>query len=678
MKCSLSWLKDYADIRVSADKLAHRLTMAGMEVEKIEDIGSDKVFELEITPNRPDCLNMIGLAREAAAVLNKKLRLPKKTKIRFPAKKADVTIQDKRDCPRYIGTVIRDVTVGPSPAWMQERLVSVGMRPINNIVDITNFCLMETGQPLHAFDYDKLQGNKIIVRRARSGEKILTLDGEEKDLDPSVLIIADVQRPVAIAGIMGGEETQVTERTRHILLESAAFDSVLIRRAVRALGLASESSYRFERGVDVCSTKAATARAVGLILDTAGGKVERIADCFASKKLCRPGSIAVDPQWVEESLGAVCSPAKMKTILKRLGCGVSSGKKQALRVVPPSFRQDLRREVDIIEEIARIIGYDNLPMSLPPVAYSLVPEDTRRQFKGAVIKNLQASGLHEVISYSLVSRDAVEATGLTPESCLGVKNAVTQDQALYRCSLLPGLLADIRLNINRQEKDLRFFEVGHCFTETGEEDWAGIIMTGQRSPDWRTTGRGEIDFFDLKGVVTGLMAGLHADKVRFEAQPVSVFSDQESAGLFLSGRQVGRAGRLHPDVLGKWDIRQQNVYYAEISLAALQKGVLRPRPRQYQPYSEYPAVARDVSLAVKNDIMYQQVRDICLGHGGELLQEVRFLEQYLGEKIAAGQRGLVFSLIYRSSRRTLREDEVNDVHQRVLDTLTQQLGATVR
>ena len=676
MKCSLSWIKDYTDIGVPADKLAHRLTMAGMEVEKIESVGTDKVFELEITPNRPDCLNMIGLARETAAVLDKKLRLPKIKKLCFPSKKCDVTVIDPTDCPRYIGTVIKDVKVGPSPDWIQQRLRSVGLRPINNIVDITNFCLLETGQPLHAFDYDKLRGNKIIVRRARWGEKIVTLDGEEKTLDGSVLVIADDRRPVAVAGIMGGEDTQVTTATRHILLESAAFDSVIIRRAARLLGLSSDSSYRFERGVDIRSTADATLRAVGLILATAGGSVAQYRDSFSGKKTAQSVKMKMNAQAVCSALGARITAARMKTILKKLGCDVKSGPKDAFSVIPPSFRSDLKQSVDIIEEIARIIGYDNLPMSLPRVSYSSVPEDSRRQFRLRIVDILEAAGLHQVISYSLISREACEITRLSSGKCLAVKNALTQDQAVFRSSLLPGLLANLRLNLNRLEKDLRFFEVGHCYTAAGEQDVLGLVLTGRRWDDWRADPKAQIDFFDLKGVLTRLLSGLHCAEPKFESSRDPVFSGRESAVFSSSGHKLGKAGRIHPGILQAWDIRPQNIYYAEIALDDLRP--CQPRSQTYRPYSEYPAIVRDVSLAVKKSIPYQKALDIAVEMGGELLQEVKFVEQYLGEKIPPGQRGLVFSLVYRSSQRTLTEDEVKQVHQAVLDALVRRVGAIVR
>jgi len=676
MKCSINWIKDYTDVGIPVEKLAHRLTMAGMEVEKIEAVGKDKVFELEITPNRPDCLNMIGLARETAAVLNNKLRLPKTKKFRVPSKKADVTIKDAQDCGRYIGTVIRDVKVGPSPDWVQQRLMSVGLRPINNIVDITNFVLLETGQPLHAFDYDKLLGKKIIVRRARGGEKILTLDGEEKALDDSVLIIADDKRPVAVAGIMGGEETQVTEATRRILLESASFNSVIIRRATRLLGLFSDSSYRFERGVDIHNTAEATVRAVSLILEIAGGAVEQYKDLFPGKKVGCPAQIKVDLGQIKQALGAPLTAARMKTILTKLGCAVKAGKKNSFTVIPPSFRQDLRLPPDIVEEVARIIGYDNLPMALPSISYSSVPQDECRQFKLRIMDLLQGAGLHQVISYSLISREACTMSRLDPEKCLAVKNALTQDQAVFRSALIPSLLADAKLNLNRLEKDLRLFEIGHCYTAAGEQDVVGILLTGYRRADWRSAQKIGVDFFDLKGAITHLCSGLHCESPRFAISRDAIFCSGESADFFVSGRKVGKAGRVHPDILKDWDIRQSNVYYAQIVLDDLRPCV--PDGRAYRPYSEYPAIVRDVSLAVAKDVPYQKARDIAVELGGDLLKEVNFVEQYLGEKIPAGQRGIVFSLVYRSSQRTLTEEEINKIHQAILDALSARLGAVVR
>ncbi|MCK5581533.1 MAG: phenylalanine--tRNA ligase subunit beta, partial [Candidatus Omnitrophica bacterium] len=386
MKISITWLNDYIKTGVPVDRLIHKLTMAGLEVEKTETVAGDTVLELEITPNRPDCLNMLGMAREVSAILNKTVKKPSLPEIKYPKEKCPVEIVDKEGCTRYIGTVIKDVKVAKAPQAMQQRLAAIGLRPINNIVDITNFCLMETGQPLHAFDYDKLEGGKIIVRRAKKGETIITIDGELRELDPSVLVIADAKRPVAIAGVMGGQETEVTGKTKNILLESAYFDPVLIRRAARKSGLSSDSSYRFERGVDFQMVENGCTRAIALIQELAGGEIEQRQDLCLAKKKKVGKAVTVSLAQINGLLGAALTTTQCKTILKKLEFDVVSKKgqplpgdrPQILKVTPPTFRNDIHQAVDVVEEVARVVGYDNLPLSLPHITVSNVPAKNTR------------------------------------------------------------------------------------------------------------------------------------------------------------------------------------------------------------------------------------------------------------------------------------------------------------
>lgn len=411
MKISLDWLKDYVAIPLAADKLAHRLTLAGLEVEKIETANGDTSMEMEITPNRPDCLNMLGVAREISAVLNKPLKAPKVKKISVPKDRCNIEISDREGCGRYVGIIVRGVKVGSSPEWLQKRLLSVGLRPINNIVDITNFVLMETGQPSHAFDHGRLNEGKIVVRRARAGEKLKTLDGIERTLDPSILVISDAKTAVALAGIMGGEGSEVTATTTNILLESAYFNPIVIRRDGRRLGISTDSSYRFERGVDIENVERAAMRAIALILEIAGGKVCAKSDLRISKaKPAKP--IAVSLAAVERQLGATVTAVRAKTILKKLGFCVRPKGKGALSITPPSFRPDVKRVEDIVEELARVIGYDRLPSSLPTVVVSDIPGDPRRQIKEKIRQLLTGLGFSEINTYTLINQPMLDKTSL--------------------------------------------------------------------------------------------------------------------------------------------------------------------------------------------------------------------------------------------------------------------------
>ncbi len=652
MKISLNWLNDYVKFGIPAEKLAHRLTMAGLEVEKISQVNGDTVFELEITPNRPDCLNVLGIARETSAALNRTLKYPQSVKFTLPSAKLEIHIDDKKDCGRYIGTLVEGVDVSASPAWLARRVETVGCRSINNVVDVTNFCLLELGQPLHAFDFDKLIGGKIVVRRAKQGESIVTIDGVERKLDPGILVIADAKRPVAIAGIMGGKDTEVDEKTKNVLLESASFDPVLIRRAGRKLGLSSDSSYRFERGVDIDGVSKGSHRAIGLILKEAGGKLKKYADIFPGKaKAVRP-VITVDIKNVNNFLGANISLKQGATILKKLDFKVSV-QKNTLKVTAPSFRNDIKQDVDVVEEIARIVGYDNLPSSYPIIKITDMVSGAGWSVKKRVRENLLAQGLDEVITYTMTNREALAKSGIREEG-IKIQNPLTKDQEVLRPSLLPGFLAVVASNINRGQKNLRLFEIGRTYETLPEKEKIGILLTGNRTDDWRTSGKSQVDYYDLKGVVEELCAA------SFPAAKEKI-----SDALY----------KIPQDVLSNWDIKQKDVYFAELDLNIFIDEI---KTKRYQPVIEFPPVVRDVSMAVKKEIPFEKIQTIACRLGGNILQSVNFIEQYLGEKIPAGQKGLVFSLVYQSPERTLREEEVSQVHEKICQAIISDLGAVRR
>lgn len=678
MKISLNWLKDYVSVGISAEKLSYKLTMAGLEVEKVDKVSGDTVFELEITPNRPDCLNMIGIAREVSAILNKTLKLPKAVKGGIPRKKCSIRVLDKEGCSRYIGTVIKDVHPASSPLWLKKKLKTIGIRSINNIVDITNFCLMETGQPLHAFDYDKLKEKRIVVRRAHQGEEITTLDGIKRTLDPSILMIADAKRAVAIAGIMGGQDTEVTEKTKNILLESAYFDPVLIRRAARKLGLSSDSSYRFERGVDVQMVQGAAARATSLILKSAGGTVQEYNDVFHLKGKAAREKITLSIDHINSLLGASLTLSRCKTMLQKLGFKVTVKSKNKLTVSPPSFRADLKQDVDIIEEVARILGYDNLPSSFPRIKISKIPEDSNRQLKDTLRKFLLSQGLNEAITYALINPESLEKTGLQSLKGVRVKNPLTQEQEILRPHLLPSLLSVLRSNFNRGQKNVRLFEIGKVYLRAGEEDVFAVIMTGMRLKDWRILQKEGIDFYDIKGVVSKTLERMGLLNIHYTVKDNGLFVPGQGASLAFAkeGKEIGVMGKLKKTLLKEWNIKQDNIFFAQIEMEPLFKH--RKLHCRYRPVSGFPVVTRDVSLAVKKGITFAQVKEIAYQLGAGFLVNIDFVEQYLGEKIPDDHQGLIFTLVYQSSSRTLTEEEVNRIHGRICQALVQDLQAIIR
>jgi phenylalanyl-tRNA synthetase beta chain len=673
MKLSLSWLKDYVAFKLNKDELIYKLTMLGLEVEKVEPLKNDFLIEIEVTPNRPDCLNIIGIARELSAGLNTKLNIPTIKAFKKPARKCSITIDDKKGCQRYIGTIIENVRVSPSKGLIADRLQSIHSRLINNVVDVTNFCLMEFGQPLHAFDYDKLIGGKIIVRRAKKGEKIVTIDGVERELDESVLVIADAQRPVAIAGIMGGKETEVTEHTKNILLESAYFDPILIRRASRKLGLGSDSSYRFERGVSYETVAACSARATQLILDSSGGRVTAFSDNALLKQKTVTMSFSV--MNLNARLGTALSSSTCKNILSRLGCKVT-GQTSILRITPPLSRIDLKEEVDLIEEIARVVGYDKLPMSLPLIKITNVISSEKRDIKSQIRQTLKAFGLSETINYTMYNRKLLVLTKEGDLKGTEIKNPLSADQEIMRPSLVPSLLTNVLHNFNNNQKDLRLFEIGKKYIKGVEHETLAIVLTGRRSTDWRQLKKDAVDFYDCKGIVESLCQQLRIENISFSTQQKTFFESEQSVAILCASDLLGCIGKISTSVLSNWDIKSDQVFYAELDLEKLFH-LCKPQSK-YQPLFEFPSVQRDISLAVKTDVSFAQVQHIARELGSGLLTSIQFVEEYLGDKIPAGHRGIVFSLTYQSKERTLREEEVNAIHARISESLVRDLHAIKR
>jgi len=657
--------------------------MAGLEVEKVEKKSGDTILELEITPNRSDCLSILGMARETAAILNRPRAFPKVKKHAWPKQKCVINIEDKKDCSRYIGTVIEGIHIKKADTKVIKFLTSLDMRPINNVVDITNFCLVETGQPLHAFDFDKLVGGCIEVRRAKAGEKIITLDDVERVLDPSILVIADEKRPVAIAGIMGGKDTEVTNKTKNILLESAYFDPVLIRRASRKLGLGSDSSYRFERGVDYAMVENGASRAVDLILASTVGTVTKRHDVAKTKRVASRRAISITADQINGYMGTSIKASEYKCILKRLDFHVASSSAGRFKVTPPSFRSDVSEAVDIIEEISRIIGYDNLPMSIPEVKSAQIFQNKGRDTRARIRCQLISQGLSEVITYTMINRKSLALSCQEALPTVTVFNPLTIDQEVMRPSMLPGLLAIVLANVNRGQKNIKFFELGKIYTPQGEKDSLAIVMTGIRTNDWRETGSEEVDFYDLKGVMEFMIQRMNVSPsdICFKAEPEEWFCPGQSSGIYLFGKRIGSAGVIGDDVLERWGFKGRKIVFAQVNVEAVyHKGL---SVKRYKPISEFPSICRDISLAVKEDVTAQAITEviwtIASNNDHIALSDVKFIELYQGDKIPEGRRGMVFSLIYQSKKaRTLRDDEVSQVHQKICDALINTLGAIQR
>ncbi len=683
MRLSYNWLKDYVDVKLSPEKLAELLTMAGLCVDSIHKRGDDSILEIEITSNRPDWLSYIGVAREVAALTGRKLKIPPARhcegakRPKQSQKTISVKVIEKKLCPKYTARIMRNVKVGESPVWLKEKLEAVGLRSVNNIVDITNFCLFETGEPMHAFDLDKLGHRSIVVRRASKGEKIKTIDGLERSLDSDMLVIADDQYPVAIAGVMGGSYTEVSPETKNILLEAAYFDPISVRRASRKLALSTDSSYRFERRVDIDNISRASDRATQLILQLAKGEAGEFIDTGKAAKTNK--KIGLRPDRLDKILGVVISPSRVKSILISLGIKVKSSSKNLLKLEPPGFRYDLQSEIDIIEEVARIYGYGNIPETIPPVLETgkRLPLKTAidREIRGALV-NL---GLSEIITYGLLSRKTLELARFPADKVIAIRNPLSAEQGVMRPTLIAGTLNSIRWNINRKEKDLELFELGRVYFKETENSFTenthlAIAVTGRLYDGWIGHPRAET-LFDLKGIVGTLFARMGIVSFSVKAAIDPAFFAVSCASIEVDGDSVGIMGQVDPKVLHDFDIKEA-VYFAEIDCAKLIKHI--SGLKQFKESPKFPSVIRDISITADKNISHSDIVTLIEGTAGAILKHAGLVDRYSGGQIPEGRIGLTYRLEYRDPEKTLQDTDVQAVHSRIISALESDLGAVLR
>jgi len=682
MKISYEWIKEYVDPDASPEELAAGLTMSGSEVEAINDAGSDKVMSLEITSNRPDCLNILGLAREASVVFDRELKAPDVRPFEgVPEEKGpavDCVIENTELCPKYTARVISDVKIKGVGEKIRKRLEALALRPVNNAVDVTNFCLMELGQPLHAFDLDKLKGGKIIVREARKGEKIVTIDEEERELEPGMLVIADKERPVAIAGVMGGMDTEVTETTKNILLESAYFDPVSVRRTARKLGLSSDSSYRFERGVDKGMIKGASDRAAALIVKEAGGKV---CGFYEAGPLSAEENVIIefDTEKAGKVLGVVLEKEWVKHIFQKLDMTVTDKEGSRMSVRVPTFREDLEREIDLIEEVARIFGYDKIPATIPEISPVAERKVYERQVNEKLLEDLVSLGLSEIVTYGLISEASSNRFPGLVKDPVTLSNPLSEEQKVMTPHLLDGMLKTISWNINRKNKDLRLFEIGKVYSELGEGKGYGEIptlcigLTGSARQNWMEGKRNE-SFYDLKGIIEDVFSGL---RITPEFIPIHIDGIAPCAGIKIHGEKetIGFLGQTTKKVLKEYDI-EQDVFLCEIKLDRIfEKAVLKNR---YHAVPRFPFSTRDVSILCEDSVRAGDISRIIAEEGEELIKQIDLVDIYKGKKISKGKKSLTYSIQYGLDTRTLREEEIEALHSSVKDALAKNLGVTFR
>jgi phenylalanyl-tRNA synthetase beta chain len=649
----------------------------------------DTVLDIGITPNRADCLSIVGIAREAAVLCGRKLRYPK---ISFKESAEDirsltsVEILDPDFCPRYTARMIKGVKILPSPKWVRERLEAVGLRAINNVVDVTNFVMMELGQPLHAFDFRFLEEGRIVVRRSREGEPFVSLDGKTRALNAETLMICDGRKPVAIAGIMGGENSEVKEDTETVLLESAYFNPSTIRRGARFLGMGTDAAFRFERGIDPEGVVRALDRAAQLIADLSGGRVCRGHIDTYPKKVPVSGPIRLRMDRVEAILGTPVKASEATAIFRGLEMSVKKEGRGVLSVTPPTFRVDLWREIDLIEEIARIHGFDKIPVTVPAIPVPGELHDRKREFESAVRSALNGLGFAEVLNYSFISPNSAEVLGF-PEGdgrrrFVRIANPLTEDQAVMRTTLLYGLLDTMRRNVNAGSPDLKLFELGKIFIAAGEGeqpreiDKIALLVTGSRyGENWHFQSLAA-DFYDIKGALETLAGALRVGGLRCEAAAdIPWLHPGRAARVFVGEREIGAFGELHPDAAGRMDLRGR-AFVLEVEAGPLTGGA--EGAVRYREYSRFPSMIRDVAFLVGLETEAAKMIALAGAAGEELLEKVDVFDVYSGKGIPVGMKSLGLRFTYRSASKTLTDEETGQAHGRIVKKIVETTGARIR
>lgn len=648
----------------------------------LADYLGDIILEIEIPTNRPDCLSILGIAREVAALTDAEFRPPIINYIEDGPEARElieVEIADPDLCSRYAAAVVFGVKIGPSPYFVQRRLRAAGMRPINNVVDATNYVMLELGQPIHAFDYDKIRGKKIIVRRARDDRAFTTLDGIKRELFPDVLLIADAEGPVAIAGVMGGMESEVTSETQNILIESANFNRVSIRRTSRLLGLRTEASLRFEKGLDPYLPPEGARRTAQLIKEWAGGAIARgLVDVHIPLPPRR--TITFHLKELERFIGMSYPKEQVTSILNKLGFELEEKGPQTCLVTVPTHRGDVEEPADLVEEVARITGYELIPTEMipTPTAPQIFPELLKWEETARDI--LIACGLYEVKTYALVSQDVLDKFGLSyPMPLLSVANPMTPEYVFLRPTLLPSLLRTLAYNL-RFHEGLKIFELARVYLPREddlprERSTLAIAMAGEAEEmSWFGGGR-KLDFFDLKGVIEELVERLGISGYRFTPAQDRIFFPGQTAVLKIGEETVGILGKLNPDIAEAFELKEE-VFMAELNFEALASRA--SSFREFKPISRYPAVVQDIAVVVDEEIPAEEVRKVIMEAGQPLLRSAVLFDLYRGKPVPPGKKSLAYSLTFQADDHTLTDEEVAHLREKVIRELGKRLGATLR
>ncbi|HEX8000247.1 MAG TPA: phenylalanine--tRNA ligase subunit beta [Pyrinomonadaceae bacterium] len=695
MNISYNWLRELTGTTLEPQELASRLTMVGLAVDGVHEADDDFVLDIDLTSNRPDCLSHLGIAREAALIDGRRVSLPEASLSRMGGRSEDLTaveIQDEELCPRYTGRVVRGVKIGPSPEWLVKRLKAIGQRSINNVADITNYVLHEQGQPLHAFDLRKLAEQRIVVRRARAGEKLVTLDGVERELDEQMLVIADAARAVALAGVMGGRDTEISDETTDVLIESAYFAPASVRRTSKLLGLHTEASHRFERGTDYNGVLRAQTRCVALICELAGGTATEDAVDVNTQKFSQI-KVGLRPSRVRALSGVEVSVDEIKRILTALGFESVPGEEAAERLsfIVPSWRVDVEREEDLVEEVVRHAGYERVASELPPssMAGEYQPSERRKRELRLALRQL---GYDEAISFSFV--DSAHDDDFEPvpdfvkshdgaERFVTLTNPIIEGATRMRPTLLTGLLKAVQHNFHHGSRDVQLFEVGRIFaahTEQGElpneQEALALVLSGGALEEGRAGASRQLDFYDLKGALEASIDAMNLAHLRFAATEVKHLREGQAAQISTEdNRPIGFIGRLDESIAGGYKFRQP-VYVAEVNLSRLLETL--ERPVLYHPLARYPWIERHTSLTIDRRVAFTEMESAILAQNVEHLRGVNLVDVYEGANMPEGKRSVTLRIEYRADDRTLRDEEVDAMHAGVVAALEQKFGAQQR
>ena len=683
MRVSLDWIKEFVAVTASPQEVADRLTMAGLEIEGIETIDGDSVFEVNVTPNRPDCLSIMGVAREVAAAFRLPLTLPTADPgPNLPASDISVEIVHKDLCGRYAGRQVSGVTVCESPGWMKARLEKCGIRAINNIVDVTNYILLAFGHPLHAFDADRLADRKIRIARAGKDARITTLDGVERELHEDVLLIWDGRNPIAVAGVMGGDHSSVGETTKNVFIESAYFEPTSIRRTSKQLGLKSEASYRFERGTDIEFLEKALSHAALLMKETGGGTIHEIVDVYPEKFV--PVRTEVSYSRINRLLGTEISAQEIRDILERIGIKTED-RGETVIVSPPAYLPDIRHTVDVVEEIARIYGFDNIPARTPKTALSDGSLNQKEQDIQKVRDAVRKAGFTEAINYSFMNSTDLDLLSIPAEDerrkHIAVLNPLRQEDGHIRTMLLPALIQNFIHNISRGIRDIRFYELSKVFIDEGGQlpveklRLSGIFYRDRTPSIWKQDLQ---PFYVVKGSLETIFDELRLHGLSYEISGEKFLHRGKAADILSPAGRIGYLGELGPTVISRLDLKisKPEIVVFELDLDRILR--LMTNRKTYRQIPRFPAIERDMAVILDDGIAAADVMTYFAEYANDYIENIELFDYYKGKNMPPDKKSLAFRVIYRSPERTLTDTEVEPLHKGLVDFILARTDGVLR